>query len=331
MSPEEVEDDVKEYEVEVWLIGHHVIKAAINPDPMLRRPYYADGFSRVPGAFWHNSLFDVIRDCCDMANAAARSLANNMGIASGPQVAVNVDRLAEGEDPGQMYPWRLWQMRSDPMGSSAPPVHFFQPMSNANELMGVFERFSLLADEYSGVPKYLTGMAGGEGGAGRTASGLSMMLGSATKQLKQTISSVDLHVVEKVVTRAYQHVMQHGKGTDIKGDLQARARGATSMVAKESAQVRTNEFLMATANPIDMAIIGMDGRAELLRHAAKRLDINSERIVPTQSKVKILQAQQALAQQQMAAQGGANTSGTPPKLDGNDQGLMNGAPVTGNF
>lgn len=332
MSPEEVEDDIKEYEVEVWLIGNHVIKAAINPDPMLRRPYYADGFSRVPGAFWHNSLFDVIRDCCDMANAAARALANNMGISSGPQVTVNMDRLAEGEDPGQIYPWRLWQTRSDPMGSSAKPVDFFQPMSNANELMGVFERFSLLADEYAGVPKYLAGMAGGEGGAGRTASGMSMMISNASKQIKQTLGSIDLNVIEKAVTRGYQHIMQHKPDADIKGDLQTKARGATSLITKESAQVRLNEFLQGTANPFDMQIIGMDGRAELLRHAVKRLDINNEKVVPTQSKVRMIQAaqqQQAMAQQQ--AQGGENPNGTQPKPKGNGQTLMDSAPVTGNF
>jgi hypothetical protein len=124
--------------------------------------------------------------------------------------------------------------------------------------------------------------------------------------------------------------MQHGKGSDIKGDLQARARGATSMIAKESAQVRTNEFLAATANPLDMAIIGMDGRAELLRHAARRLDISSERVVPSQSRVKVMQAQQQqqLLAQQQASQGGANPNGSQPKPKGNGQELMNGAPTT---
>ena len=331
MSAEEVEDDIKEYEVEVWLIGNHVIKAAINPDPMLRRPYYADGFSRVPGAFWHNSMFDVIRDCCDMANASARALANNMGISSGPQVAVNMDRVAEGEDASSMYPWRVWQMKSDQMGSSAPPVTFFQPNSNANELMAVFERFSLMADEYAGVPKYLAGMGGGEGGAGRTASGMSMMLGNANKQVKQTLGSIDIHVIEPAVLRTYQHAMQHDKKARLKGDLQTKARGATSMIAKESAQVRTNEFLLATANPIDMQILGLDGRAELLRHAVKRLDINGERVVPSVAMVKIkqLQQQQALLAQQN--QGGANPNGSQPKPPGNGQALMDSAPVTDNF
>lgn len=329
MSPEEVEDDIKEYEVEVWVIGNHVIKAAINTDPMLRRPYYADGFSRIPGAFWHNSLFDVIRDCCDMANAAARALANNMGISSGPQVSVNMDRLAEGEDPGQIYPWRLWQTKSDPMGSSAKPVDFFQPVSNAHELMGVFERFSLLADEYSGLPKYLTGMTGGEGGAGRTASGMSMMLGSASKQIKQTLGSTDIRVLGPAVERTYQHIMQHDHTARIKGDLQAKARGATGLTTKEAAQVRTNEFLAATANPIDMQIIGLDGRAELLRHAAKRLDIGSDRVVPSLTRVKAAQAQQAAAQQQ--AMGGANPHGSQPKPPGSGQELMDGSATSDHF
>jgi len=252
-----------------------------------------------------------------------------MGISSGPQVAVNMDRLAEGEDPGQIYPWRLWQMRSDPMGSSAPPVTFFQPQSNASELMAVFERFSLLADEYSGIPKYLAGMGGGEGGAGRTASGMSMMISNATKQVKQTLSSMDIRVIEPSVERAYQHVMRHDNKARLKGDLQTKARGATSLIAKESAQVRLNEFLVGTANPIDMQILGLDGRAELLRHAVKRLDVNSERVVPSVSKVKALQAQQQQAQ--MAAQGGTNPNGSQPKPPGNGQALMDGAPVTDTF
>src|SRR6185437_12820695 len=114
-------------------------------------------------------------DCQDMCNAAARSLAANMAIASGPQVAVNTGRMPPGEDATQMYPWKLWQFESDPMGSTAPPVIFFQPGSNADELMRVYERFSILADEYTGIPKYMTGTEGTPG-AGRTASGLSMMI-----------------------------------------------------------------------------------------------------------------------------------------------------------
>ena len=57
-----------------------------------------------------------------MANAAARSLANNMGIASGPQVEVNLERIPTNEDITQIYPWRIWQVLNDPLGGAAPAV-----------------------------------------------------------------------------------------------------------------------------------------------------------------------------------------------------------------
>ena len=332
MDEAEVPDESKEYEVEAWLVGNHVIKAVLNPDPLSRRPYYADGFSRVPGAFWHTSLFDMMRDCQDMCNSAARALANNLGIASGPQVVVNVDRLPQGEEITEMYPWKLWQTTNDPLGGSGGrPVDFFQPSSNAAELMGVFERFAALADEVSGIPRYMAGFSGGEGGAGRTASGLSMMVSNATKQVRQVMASLDVHIIAPSVERTYHWILVNKPELRLSGDLAAQARGSLSLITKETAQVRTNEFLAATANPIDLQIIGLDGRAELLRHAVKRLDVNPDRVVPSASKIKQQQAmaqmqQMALMQQQATMQGqGEQAPG------GSGQELMDGTPTTDNF
>lgn len=335
LSEQDVPDEAREYEVEAWLIGSWVIKAIVNPDPLMRRPYYADGFSRIPGAFWHNSLFDVVKDCQDMCNAAARALANNLGIASGPQVYMLVDRMAQGEKVTSMYPWKLWQMTSDPMGTNADPIKFFQPSSHAAELMGVFEKFSILADEYAGIPRYMAGIGGGEGGAGRTASGMSMMVGNASKQIKSTTASIDIHVLGPLVERAFQFCLMHKPELALQGDLQVKARGALSLVTKESAQVRTNEFLAATANPIDMQIIGLEGRAELLRHAARRLDISGDKVIPSASKVK-MNAAMAMAQQQQLAMAQAQQpqgpqGGSPKKPTGNGQELMDGSPTTDNF
>ena len=322
MGEDEVPDETKEYEVEAWLIGTHVIKAVINPDPLHRRPYYADGYSRIPGAFWHNSLFDCIRDCQDMCNSAARALANNMGISSGPQVQINVDRLPAGEKLDEMFPWKLWQVSSDPMGGSGKAIDFFQPSSNANELMGVFQRFSEIADEYSGIPRYMTGLAGGEGGAGRTASGMSMMITNASKQIKQLLSSIDLHVISPSIERTYQWLMQYDPDSGLKGDLKIVARGALSLVTKEAAQVRRNEFLAATGNPVDLQIMGIEGRAEILREAAKGLNLNPDKVIPSLSvlKQRAAMAQMAAMQQQQAA-----------APSGSGQELMDGTPVADNY
>jgi hypothetical protein len=333
MSPAEVPDEAKEYQVEAWLIGNYVIKAVLNSDPLCRRPYFADSYERVPGAFWGNSLYDLIRDCQDMCNAAARALVNNLGISSGPQVAVNVDRLPVGENITTMYPWKIWQTTSDPLGSTAKAIDFFQPNSNAAELMAVYEKFSMMADEYSGIPRYMTGNEGTPG-AGRTASGLSMMIGNASKIIKQVVIGVDTYILTPLLDRLYYYNMRYGDDPDLKGDVNIVARGALSLTAKEAAQVRRNEFLASTANPFDMQIIGLEGRAEVLRSAAQALDMNPDKIVPPVSVIRQRQLAAVIAQQQQAALAGPAGQGgqqQQPQKPGNGQQLMNGAPTADHF
>lgn len=336
MTEEQVPDKAKVYEIEAWLIGSYVIKAVINPDPLYRRPYYGDSFERQPGGFWGNSLYETMRDCEDMCNASARALANNMGLSSGPQVWVMADRLADGEEITSMYPWKLWQVTSDPSGSTAQPMGFFQPQSNASELMGVFERYSQLADEVTGIPRYMTG-DGVAGGAGRTASGMSMMVGNAGKTTKKTIGSIDMRITGPILNALYDHVMQYDDDPDIKGDLQIQARGAASLMAKDAAQVRRNQFLQFTANPFDMQIMGLEGRAAVLRETAKTLDMNPDDVVPPPSVIRFRMAQMQQQQLMMAAQQGQGENGPPggsgnkPSSKPGEKRLMNDAPATDNF
>lgn len=340
----EVPDASKEYQVEAWCIGPYVIKAVLNADPLARRPVYCDSYERIPGTIWGNSVYDLMSDCAAMCNASARALAANLGIASGPQVAVNIDRLPVGEQITQMHPWKIWQVTSDPMGSTAKPIDFFQPQSNAAELMSVYEKFSMLADEYTGIPKYTVG-AESAGGAGRTASGMSMMLGNASKIIRAVVAGVDSRIFTPLLERQYYYNMRYSKDPDLKGDVRVVARGALSMAVKESAQVRRNEFLVATNNPTDMQIIGLEGRAEVLRATVSTLDMNPSKIVPP---VAVLKDRQKLAQQQQAqaaqaAQAGeapgANTAPAPSqpgqslqaRPGGGGQQLDNGAPQTDHF
>jgi hypothetical protein len=335
MSVEEVPDPLADYPVEAWIIADWVIKAVINPDPLGRRPYYKASYEEVPGAYWGNSVADLCRDAQDVCNATARALVNNMSIASGPQVVYNIDRLPQGENITQMYPWKVWQVTSDPLAGSAPPMQFFQPSSLSAELMAVFEKFSTLADEYTGIPRYMTGDSP-SGGAGRTASGMSMLMSNAGKAIKQVVANIDDNVISPVIERLYYYNMRYGTDPDLKGDVYIVARGAVSLIVKEQAQVRQNQFLqIALTSPAAQQIIGVEGIAELLRQGAKTLDMNPDRIVPPVEIIKqrMAQAQAAqIAQQQQLAQatGQVEAGGTPPNPSQGAQ-LQNGAPVTNNF
>ena len=247
-----------------------------------------------------------------------------MGISSGPQVEVNLERIPPNEDITQLHPWKIWQVTNDPLGSSAPAVRFTQPDDNANTLMGVYETFSKLADDHSGIPAYVYGDLNVKG-AGRTASGLSMLMGSAGKGIRQVVMHIDSDVVKPIVSRQFLYNMRYDEDESIKGDLEILPRGAINLAIKETVNVRRLEFLNATANDIDMQIIGKDGRAAILREVAKGLQMPVEDVVPSREKASVTDRMQAkfAAQEQSAQQGPV-----PSQPDGSPQGGRDGNTVT---
>jgi hypothetical protein len=302
-------DDLDEYQINAWKIGGYVVRVQINPNPLDQRPYSKASFEDIPGAFWGKALPEMMSDVQIMCNASARALAMNMGIASGPQVEVSVDRLPPGEAITSMFPWKVWQTTSDRSGSGQPAVRFFQPSMNAAELLGIFTHFSKLADEVTGVPNYIYGSSN-VSGAGRTASGLSMLMENAAKGIKHAILGLDGATTE-VIVRIYNHLMMFDPDQAIKGDMNVVAAGAIGAMIREQQAIARKEFMADTANPFDMQIIGLPGRAYMLRERAKGIFTDVNKIVPDPAKLAALMAQQAeqqaaAAQQQGGAPGGSN-------------------------
>jgi len=311
MPEEEVPDEAREYDANVWTVGNFVIKAVLNYDPLGEKPYTKTSFIKCPGAFWGKGIPEIIEDLQGVCNAAARALVNNMGISSGPQVEVNIERLPANEEITQLAPWKIWQTINDPVGSSAPAIRFTQPDSRASELVAVYEKFSRLADDHSGIPAYVYGDLNVQG-AGRTSSGLSMLMGAAGKGIRQVVMHIDADVVKPIIQRQFVYNMRYDEDESIKGDVEVVAKGAINLAVKETVNVRRIEFLNATANPIDIEIMGKEGRATILREVARGLQMPSDEVVPSREKEKF--RSQVVAQQPQQQ--------TPQLPDGSPKGGM---------
>jgi len=319
LSEEEVPDTEREYDANVWIVGEYVIKAVLNYDPLGEKPYAKTSFIKQPGAFWGKGIPEIIEDIQNICNAAARSLVNNMALSSGPQVEVNLERIPPNEDITQLQPWKIWQVLNDPLGSSAPAVRFNQPDSRASELVAVYDRFSQMADDHSGIPAYVYGDLNVKG-AGRTASGLSMLMGSAGKGIRQIVMHIDHDILHPIVRRQFIYNMRYDPDESIKGDVEIVPKGAVNLAVKETVNVRRVEFLNATANPIDMEIIGPNGRAALLREVAKGLQMPVDDIIPSREKLEYGQRVAAQTASMAATQPGAAPAPTQP--DGSPMGGM---------
>ena len=321
LTEEEIPDEAQEYDANVWMIGSYVIKAVLNYDPLGQKPYCKTSFIKCPGAFWGKGIPEIIEDIQNVCNAAARALVNNMGIASGPQVEVNLERIPPNEDITQMSPWKIWQVTNDPVGSSAPAVRFTQPEDNANTLVAVYDKFARLADDHSGIPAYLYGNTDVQG-AGRTSSGLSMLMGAAGKGIRQVVGHIDGDVIKPIVQRQFVYNMRYDEDESIKGDVQVVARGAVNLAVKETVNVRRIEFLNATANEIDMSIMGRDGRAAILREVAKGLQMPVDELIPSRDKLAYQTRMAAAAEQAQAQQAAQQPAGAALQPDGAPKGGM---------
>jgi hypothetical protein len=163
----------------------------------------------------------------------------------------------------------------------------------------VFDRFMDIADDITGIPKYMTGQH--VPGAGRTSSGLSMLISNAGKSIKQVIGNIDHDVLNPMLERQYQRNLRYSQDPELIGDVQIVARGATSLVVKEAEAVRKTEFLrLVLESPVAQQIVGLPGTAELLRDLAGNLNTNIDRLVPSREDIQKQQELAAMQQQQQA-------------------------------
>jgi hypothetical protein len=258
------------------MIGRHVIKAVLNVDPLGCKPYSKSSFEQIPGSFWGRGIPELISDIQDVCNACVRAIVQNIGIASGPQVERNVDRVPPYET-SQMWPWKVWDVTESQM-SSSPALKFYQPPMVVDKLVNVLTVFIKLADEHSGVPAYAHGDPR-VGGGGDTASGLSMLITQAARGIKQIIKNIDNNQIKGCVERQFYYNIEQKEYRGLIGDLKVVARGSQALVAKESQALRLTEYARATANPYDMQIIGWGGRKYILKEIARNLGLEQDEIV----------------------------------------------------
>lgn len=309
MDAKYIPDGLRDYMVQAWLIGQHVIKVQLSPSPRKRHNYFITSFEKMPGTPVGNGLTDIIADLQEGANSTLRALMNNMAIASGPQVMVNDSKLAAGEDADDMYPWKRWHFEDDPInGTSQVPISFFQPNSIAQELLAVYDKINGMADDMSAIPRYLQGQSAG--GAGRTSSGLAMLMGNASKILQAVAANIDRDVFDPLLTALYDIIMMTDNSGLLTGEESVRVMGVTVAIQRETQRSRQLEFLQITANPIDTAIMGPEGRAQVLRTVSEGIGMPGAEIVPSDD---VLKERQQAAQQQAAAAAGQAQGNQAPK------------------
>jgi hypothetical protein len=206
-----------------------------------------------------------------LLQVVARAIVNNGAIASGPLVEYNEDRMPPGYDP-ILYPWKTFPSTNGAMTDS-PAIRFYQASPITDQLLKVYDYFSKLADQYS-IPSYAHGDTR-VGGGGDTASGLSMLMNSADRVIKNVVKNTDEQIASAIELLYLYNMSFNADSFDYVGDVRIVARGSAALLQKEQQQVRRTEFLQITNNPVDLNILGQEVRRELLLEVANSLNLES--------------------------------------------------------
>jgi hypothetical protein len=276
-------------------------------------PYHMYYFDKDETSIFGDGICTVMRDDQEMINAATRMVLDHAALTAGPQIEANMKLLADDEDADEMFPFKIWKRNGDDPNS--PALRVVKVDSGIEELMPIVQMFQANADDVTAIPRYMQGENATSGAAG-TASGMSMLMSSASIVMKDLITNYDEGITRPFIEALYKWNMQFNPDNSVKGDFDVTARGTASLMAKEVRAQQLDQFAQMSSNPLDAPYIK---RAQLLRQRAEAHDLKD--VVMTEEEVAAQQnsqaAQQAAAAQQQAQQQiqALNMQLTQAKLD----------------
>lgn len=298
--------DLKMYEANVILVKNDVIFAAVNPELTGKRPYVKTSWRKLPGAWWGQGVPRIMRELQQVINATMRSLCKDMARSVGYQTIYNdLSRLAPGEVITESFPDKIHQF-TNPGRISEKPMDFWQPTSQAATLLNVYQTFKPEGDNLTGIPAYAYGNAQ-SADQGRTMGGLQILMTNAARGIKMVLSRIDKDIYRDMVEKMFHFNMQFSDREDIKGDVMIQCSGALSQIVNEQNSQRLMQFLTATANPMDAAIVGPEERASAYREFVKTLQLPKDALVKSdesiRKEIELAKAEQA-EQEKQAGQSG---------------------------
>lgn len=313
-------------QVNVWICNGHLLRLVYNPFTPARIPFHSCPYELNPYSFFGIGIAENMLDTQLLMNGFMRLAVDNAAISSNVIFEVNESNLEAGQD-FKLYPGKVFRTR----GQNGQSIWVHKIENVTQECNMLFDKARQLADEATGMPSYAHGQ-GGVQGIGRTASGMSMLMGAAKENIKAVVRNIDDYLLVPLGKSLFAFNMQFDFDEDFVGDLEVVAMGTTSLMRNEVRSQKVMQFLQLTANPMDAPFVKRD---YLLRQLAESLDFEAEKVVndPRAAGVQALQIQEMMKAQgidpnKQQAQGGAgsNTAGAPGLEDPTGTGGGNIAP-----
>ena len=265
-------DDLDEVQVNAWICNGKLLRIVVNPFTPHRLPYHSFPYERNPYSFFGIGVAENMDDAQQIMNGHARMAIDNLALAGSLVFDVDESALVGGQSM-EIYPGKIFRRQA---GMPGQAVHGLKFPNTSQENMMMFDKFRQLADEQTGIPSYSHGQTGVQSMT-RTASGMSMLLGAASLNIKTVVKNLDDFLLKPLGEAYFQWNMQFMEGKlGIEGDLEINAMGTNSLMQKEVRSQRLTTFLQTAQNPAVAPFVKM---SKLISELAYSLDLDPDEIL----------------------------------------------------
>ncbi len=309
--PEEI-DDLDEVQVNAWISNGKLLRGVVNPFTPHRLPYNAFPYERNPYSFFGIGIAENMDDSQQVMNGHARMAIDNLALSGSLVFDVDESALVGGQSM-EIYPGKVFRRQAGVPGQSIYGMKF---PNTSQENMMMFDKFRQLADEQTGIPSYSHGQTGVQSMT-RTASGMSMLLGAASLNIKTVVKNLDDFLLKPLGQAYYQWNMQFFEGElGTEGDLEVHAMGTNSLMQKEVRSQRLTMFLQTAQNPSIAPFVKI---SKIVSELAYSLDLDPDEILNDPEEAAIMA-------QIIGAQNVGQADGNQAITPSEQQGAMGGIP-----
>jgi hypothetical protein len=272
MELDEGVDDLDEVQINAWICNGKMLRAVVNPFTPFRVPYHAFTYERNPYSFFGIGVAENMDDSQKIMNGHARMAIDNLALSGSLVFDVDETALVGGQSM-EIYPGKVFRRQAGVPGTAINGLKF---PNTSQENMMMFDKFRQLADEQTGIPSYSHGQTGVQSMT-RTASGMSMLLGAASLNIKTVIKNLDDFLLKPLGEAYFQWNMQFLESKlNVEGDLEVKATGTNSLMQKEVRSQRLTTFLQTASNPAVAPFIKIN---KLISELAFSLDLDPDELL----------------------------------------------------
>ena len=251
---------LEEIAVRAVMINGRVVQITPNPSHEGAFPYDYMVWSRRVGMPFGDGIPRLGRDPQRIIVGASRMMMNNAGVAAGPMLVIDMDKLAPEDGQWEFRAFKVWKAKGD-LEDVRNAFTTIDIDMGAKDLQSIIYLGLKFMEDVTGQPVLLQGQSGEH--SPDTVGGMRLLNDNASAPMRRVARLIDDRFIEPHIKRYYAYLLTHGdgRGGDYShADLRVKAKGSAALVQRDTETQNIIGLLEMSLNPA----FGLDPRKVML-------------------------------------------------------------------